>query len=421
MASNFNHVISMNPEFPALRPVHPFPARMAPSIFRQRLCVQKKPMCVLDPMAGSGTAVVAARLHGHKAIGFDTDPLALLIARTWSSDIDPARLRIEARTVLAIATDHFHNVTLKEAYPANADGETRAFVRFWFDGMSRRQLAALSIAVAQVKNPTERNFFWCALSRLIITKQAGASLAMDVSHSRPHKVYRTAPIKPLKKFLYAVEAVLKGSPFSNGQDLPQATVQQADARTLPLGDETVDLVITSPPYLNAIDYLRGHKFSLVWMGYSLEQIRNLRSQNVGTERSLKSVLQDEYVRIAMKAMGDTGELSERLRGMLARYIFDMNAVLAEISRVLKPRAEMVLVVGDSTIRGVVIRNSLALTNLGRANGLTLRSSCRRPLQENRRYLPPPGKKDSGKLLRSRMREEVILTFAKTSRAGTGAP
>jgi len=404
---------TMQTESLSLHPVHPFPARMAPSIVQRRLGATNRPISVLDPMSGSGTTIVAARLCGHRAIGFDTDPLAILIAETWSSDIDPARLRIEARRALTDAADRYHYLTQSEAYPADADDETRAFVRFWFDGMNRRQLAALSIAISQVKNPIDRNSLWCAFSRLIITKQAGASLAMDVSHSRPHKVYDIAPVKPLKGFLHAVDAVLKGSPFSNGPEFPKATVRRADARKLPLGDETVDLVITSPPYLNAIDYLRGHKFSLVWMGYKLGQIRGLRSENVGTERSLRSPVNDEHVRIAMKEMGDTGKLSERLRGMLARYVCDMNLVLAEISRVLRPRAETVLVVGDSTIRGVFVQNSRALTHLSRANGLTPVSTCRRPLLENRRYLPPPQKTMAGDQLGGRMREEVILTFRKS--------
>src|ERR1035441_7591693 len=118
----------------SIHPVHPFPARMAPSIVQERLGTSSKGLLVLDPMSGSGTTIVTARLRGHHAIGFDTDPLAILIANTWSSDIDPIRLRLEARRVLTNATERFHNLALKEAYPPNADIETRAFVRFWFDG-----------------------------------------------------------------------------------------------------------------------------------------------------------------------------------------------------------------------------------------------------------------------------------------------
>ena len=389
---------------------------MAPSIIRRRLSNLKKPMRILDPMAGSGTTVVAARLNGHQAVGFDTDPLALLIARTWSSSVSPEALRIQAKKVLDSAQKTYRNLTPADAYPQKADDETRAFIRFWFDQTARRQLTALSRAISRVNDSTKRRFLWSAFSRMIITKQAGASLAMDVSHSRPHKTYKVAPLRPLERFLVAVDAVLRASPFSSGKVLPRAVIKKADARKLPLNNGSIDLVVTSPPYLNAIDYLRGHKFSLVWMGHSIEEIRHLRSQSIGTECSVASARNANRTSFAIRKMGKTDQLPERSRGMLARYVNDMNTVMAEIHRVLTQKGEAVVVVGDSTIKGVFVRNSRALAYLGRANGLMLRSVRRRRLLENRRYLPPPESKASGKLLRSRMREEVILTFGKNLEA-----
>jgi SAM-dependent methyltransferase len=395
----------------SLRPIHPFPARMAPSIIQRRLKSQKA-MCVLDPMAGSGTTIVAARLYGHRALGFDTDPLALLIARAWSSDVDLQNLRSRATKILIKARKRYQTIPLGAAYPQKADPETRAFIRFWFDPTNRRQLTALSDAILTVKDLTERTFLWSSFSRLIVTKDAGASLAIDVSHSRPHRAYTIAPVRPFDRFPSAVDTVLRASHFSSGQNLPSAVINRGDARNLPLPDKSVDLVITSPPYLNAIDYLRGHKLSLVWMGHRIREIRDLRSQNIGTESSVRSMVNADYVRSALKTMGDLEKLSGRSQGMLSQYVHDMNSVLAEISRVLKHHGEAVIVVGNSTIRGIFIKNSRALTYLARANGLTLTATRRRRLLENRRYLPPPGNKISGKLLRSRMREEVILTFAK---------
>jgi SAM-dependent methyltransferase len=402
----------MGTNFSALRPIHPFPARMAPSIVWRRLHAWKKPVRVLDPMAGSGTTIVAGRLCGHHTLGFDTDPLALLIARAWSCDIDPERIRKQAEHVLASAKDQYRRLKPGDAYPFQADDETRAFLRFWFDVTNRRQLTALARAISAADHWSDRCLLWCALSRLVITKQAGASLAMDVSHSRPHRVFEVAPIRPLERFLLSVNAVLRGCPFSDEKDLPRPTVRKGDARKLPLGDETVDVVITSPPYLNAIDYLRGHKFSLVWMGHRVSDIRSIRSQNVGAERSSGSLPNNSQLHRAFQAMGEIEHLSTRFQGMLARYVRDMNAVFAEIGRVLKKNGEAVLVVGNSMLRGVFLKNSRALTSLGEANGLVLIATRRRPLLENRRYLPPPGRRISGKQLRSRMREEVVLRFSK---------
>ena len=185
-------------------------------------------------MAGSGTTVVASRLHGHRAVGFDTDPLALLIAKAWSSDINPDRLRLLAKNVLNNAMRYYRSITAGRAYPKHADEETRAFIRFWFDPTNRRQLAALSTSISSVHDAGAQAVLWCAFSRMIITKDAGVSLAMDVSHSRPHKVYDIAPVTPFARFPLAVEQILRASHFSEGEKLPKAAIRRGDARNIPL-------------------------------------------------------------------------------------------------------------------------------------------------------------------------------------------
>jgi SAM-dependent methyltransferase len=371
-------------------------------------------------MVGSSTTIVAARLCGHQAFGFDTDPLALLIARAWSSDIDPVRLRLLATRTLDDARRRYRSLSAERAYPKHANSETRAFVRYWFDRTSRRQLTAFSATIMNVDDPNARAILWCAFSRMIITKGAGVSLAIDVSHSRPHRAYEIAPVKPFERFLPAVERVLRSSHFSSGQKLPAADIRRGDARNIPLKDGMADLVITSPPYLNAIDYLRGHKLSLVWMGHQIDELRELRSTNIGSERFHGSVPTMNYRDTAEKLVSNFTSLPSRSQLMLIQYFCDMDRVLAEISRILKRSGKALVVVGNSTIRGIFINNSKVLTRLAKANGLGLASMRKRKLEESKRYLPPPGNVTSGVTLRSRMNEEVILTFQKLSVATRGA-
>lgn len=398
-----------------IRPIHPFPARMAPSIVWDCLPNSDRPLKVLDPMSGSGTTLVCARAKGHHAMGCDTDPLALLIARTWCLDIDPEKANYRAVIVLERAKTLANQLNYENAYPKRTDEETRRFINFWFDNKNRRQLTALSVCIARVKSESERALLWCAFSRLIITKSVGVSLAMDVSHSRPHKVYQTAPICPFDKYLNVVSSVIKNSPFQIGdkykRSKPPADFRTGDARCLPVKSNSIDMIITSPPYLNAIDYLRGHKLSLVWMGYSIENIRRLRSENIGSETSDHPQLEKSILK-AMRAMGKFTVLTNRQIGMLNRYAYDMNKVLRECARVLKKNGRAVFVVGDSSLRGVFIKNSDGLTKLATNHGFSLISRTVRPIAENRRYLPPPNSQGSGRQLQRRMREEVILKFRK---------
>src|SRR5260370_34507356 len=176
-------------------PVHPFPARMAPGIALNAMS-RIEPCRVLDPMLGSGTVLAVARAHGHRGIGLALDPLAILISRVWTTACDVEELRDRAHEVLIRARGDFKNIAVGEAFPGDADEETRDFVRYWFDGYARRQLASLSSQIQSIQCAATRDVLWCACSRLIISKQSGASRALDLSHSRPHRAFDTAPEKP---------------------------------------------------------------------------------------------------------------------------------------------------------------------------------------------------------------------------------
>jgi SAM-dependent methyltransferase len=403
----------IKPMTKAIKPIHPFPARMAAEFVLKELSNSPPRMRVLDPMAGSGTTLVAAKMHGHEAIGFDRDPLAVLIASAWASDVDVAATLKKAEQVLIRAKERAGKIGHRDAYPRGASTETREFVRYWFDTGNRKQLAALADSISHTHDEQIKRLLWCAFSKLIITKQSGVSLAIDISHSRPHKFYTTAPIKALDHFARAVLQITKAAPFTDSQHcLPEARVQNADARKLPLPADSVDIVMTSPPYLNAIDYVRGHKLSLVWMGYDVRELRVLRSTNVGAEISAAAAHADEATETIMREMCDGNELTSRSQGMLRRYVRDLREVVSESFRVLRPGGKAIYVMGNCNLRDTFIENSKCLTILAKESGFIVCSSRKRPLAENRRYLPPPGKRGSGHALRKRMREEVILTLVK---------
>lgn len=310
------------------------------------------------------------------------------------------------------AKNKVEKIAQRDAYPRGASEETKDFVRYWFDVTNRRQLAALAESISRVHEEGVKRLLWCAFSRLIITKQSGVSLAMDISHSRPHKSYTKAPINAFDHFQRAVKQITKAAPFTGQGHLPRATVKNADARKLPLGDESVDLIITSPPYLNAIDYLRGHKFSLIWMGHDVLDVRELRSTNVGAEVSDTATGADKATEVVMQNMCDGDELEGRNAGMVRRYIRDLRQVIQQNFRMLRSGGKAVYVVGNCNLRNTFIENSTCVTDLAREVGFEVHSMRKRPLPQNRRYLPPPGKRGAGAALHKRMREEVILTLTK---------
>jgi tRNA G10 N-methylase Trm11 len=396
-----------------LRTIHPFPARMAPELALNALHSLPPNSVVLDPMAGSGTVLRQAVELGHRAIGFDLDPLAVLMSKVWTTPIDD---QVVGR-IASSAIEEARTVDLRSSkLPwVQTDKETANFIDYWFAAPQRRDLQRLSFVLhqrAQTKlAPKERaalDVMRIALSRIIVTKEQVASLARDTSHSRPHKVAETSSVNVFDAYSRSLEQLrkrLKDEPPVRG-----ATVSHGDARKLSLADSSVDAVITSPPYLNAIDYLRGHRMSLVWLGHRLPDLRQIRATSIGAERAGDPLAGKDAMLATKKvaaAMLRSGQLPANYASMVQRYAYDLICMASEIRRVLKPGAQATFVVGNSCLKGAFIKNSRGVATASVLAGLRKVSEFERELPASNRYLPMPSDGALGK----RMRTEAVLTFS----------
>lgn len=376
--------------------VHPFPARMAPELVEQQLDGFKGHRVVLDPMMGSGSFIIAAARRGHFAIGVDSDPLTHVIARTAAGCYDASLVIEEASRIVK-------RIKSGATVDPEFDPETDEFVDFWFDKKARRSLGSIAHGIDEAAQDIQAPL-WCAFSRLIITKDSGASRARDVSHSRPHRTREFASFDPLDRFEKSAQVVVQRA----AQDVVTGSLStiRGDARNLPLPAECVNGVMTSPPYLTAIDYLRGHRMSLVWMGYTVKDLRRLRSENIGSERgaNVETRLAD------IIASSVDGVLPDRKLRTINRYVGDLEKTLGEIYRVLRPGGFATLVVANSMHSSIPVSAEIIVSGLAKMSGFRLASRFERILPTNRRYLPPPGRGEGN--LDRRMHAEVILKFAK---------
>lgn len=389
-----------------LKPIHPFPARMAPEIALAECEKLPSKSLVLDPMCGSGTTLRMAIESGIQAIGSDLDPMAVLIAGVNTTPIDAEEAMKAAMQVVQEA----EKLVLEDIYLPwiDDDPETQKFIEFWFARKQINDLRRLMMIISYDYGGSTQAFLKVAVSRLIITKEKGASLARDTSHSRPHRVTLTNEYAVFPNFIKSTKLLASRLPSSN---TGSAIVSRADARNLHVPDAQVDMVITSPPYLNAIDYMRGHKLALVWLGYKLADLRTVRSTSIGAERRPDNAISDEVLKSLMQKMDFYEQLASKEKGMFDRYVLDMLALMKEVSRVLKPKGSAVMVVGNSCLKGIFIKNTLAVTIAAELAGLHLVSENERELPANRRYLPPPSSENTSTLT-NRMRTEAILTFGK---------
>jgi DNA modification methylase len=191
-----------------------------------------------------------------------------------------------------------------------------------------------------------------------------------------------------------------------------STVQIGDARKTNLSANSIDAIISSPPYLNAIDYMRGHKLSLVWLGHKIAHLRSIRSSSVGSESGEPAT---RIVPEALKFLDDStwySALDTRMQAIVRRYSNDAWDVSKEYSRVLRSGGTMTLVIGNSTVRGVYVPNDSIFESACLQNGFVLKCKSEREIPSNRRYLPVSGM-GKGNALFQRMRKESIVTFVKS--------
>jgi 23S rRNA G2445 N2-methylase RlmL len=383
---------------------------MAPELAISELRHLPKGSRVLDPMAGSGTVLRHAAALGHTAIGRDLDPLAVLMARVWNTPFDGDKLQRRLRSIQKRANELPAEVDLPWI---DEDEETKAFVDYWFAKRQQAPLRKIAFVLADLARrkrtrDAELDILRIALSRIIITKNQGASLARDTSHSRPHRVALESDYDIWAGFEQSVRRVHD----ILGQSPPQGGVEIAtgDARDLDLANSSVDLVLTSPPYLNAIDYMRGHRMSLVWLGHSLGSLRTIRSTSIGAERGPDTCLTPSTFDEITNNMCANADLAARHAAMIARYAEDVYRMMLEVSRVLKDTGRAVLIVGNSCLKGSFIKNSAGVTRAGKMAGLKLVHEVERDLPNQNRYLPMPPQSHAP--LGGRMRTESILTFVR---------
>jgi len=387
------------------RHLHPFPARMAPEVALDKIQLLTEPGdTVLDPMCGSGIVVRVAVDQNRKGIGADLDPLAVIITRAtcipeWSTDLHSRALEVVRNAK--------RRSSILPSWIAS-DPATAAFVEYWFGPEQIPDLARLARVLAD--RPRRDDALRVALSRLIVTKESTASLARDTSHSRPHRVRLSNDFDVFDGYLRAAERLESLAAPARGA--PRTSVRRADARQLHHVDTaSVDLVVTSPPYLNAIDYLRGHRLSLVWLGWTVGELRELRGSTIGAERSLPRETENTR-KLASNAVPRFADLTGRQQGMVTRFARDMDRLCATIGRVVRPGGHVVFVVADSQLGGIPIENSSVCSVAAGSHGFEMLKRQRRPIPAHHRYLPPPG--NDGGALSQRMREEIIFTFRRTS-------
>src|ERR1041384_3338273 len=405
--------------------LHAYAAKCPPQLVAYGLEHYSNPgETILDPMAGSGTTLVEARLWGRHAIGYDVDPLARLIAQVKSRQVHDSQIEVIYDLIVPRATADVSALRGRTTAALRARATPPDFPNLdkWFEPTVAAALAVLSYHIRRTPMPAHvRNFFWVAFSSLILAKTSVAN-ARDIIHSRHHYWEHEQTPDVLSRFATRVRQMRRQ--MADFRARCRATVQATnteaklgDARSLRMRSETVDLVFTSPPYATALDYSRAHFLAVAWLRHALNinlpDYRALGAVYIGSERGRTEREFTLNPRLAqfertVSVLTRMAENSARQASHLQRYFADMHRVFRQTARVLKHKRHAIIVVCPSHIRKVHVPTHEVFVELARAHQLKLENRFERTISVRRRILPYMQERFG-----QRMETEHVLVFQKT--------
>ncbi|MFX0135555.1 MAG: DNA methyltransferase [Candidatus Hodarchaeota archaeon] len=350
--------------------IHSYPGKLIhhiPNYFISRF--SEKGDTVLDTFCGTGTVLAEARLNSRNSYGIEINPLSCLISRVKTTPLDTIKLRNESIKL-------FYEF---EKLDGNIAFHKFPNIYFWFDRERINGLSKFLHLLNFIEDKKFKEFFQVCLSSII----------RKVSYADP----RISPAVKSKKRLESIEHYGLPSVMESFKEAVNLNIEriekfsrkcdwncfveikESDAREIKLENNRIDLVITSPPYINAQKYIRSTKLEIFWLGLLNEdEITKLDSDLVGTEKVFAesyNFLHNTGYNLADQIISTIYNKDHRRAYIAYKFYVDMNKVFGEIFRVLKEEKYFVLIIGNNTIKGINVPNQEILAEIAINNGFTI--------------------------------------------------
>jgi tRNA G10 N-methylase Trm11 len=266
--------------------IYPYKGKFHPQMIRALLNIigLKSGDTVLDPFIGSGTTAIEAQLLGINCIGIDISPLCVLQSKVKTESI----------------------CAFKEIVNMKAEILKHAEVNLFND-------KTIDSVIDEIEDEKVKNFF---LMAKLVAISDNTRRRKDITKSFARNL--ELMIASVKDYVEIVEQL--------NLKLGKVDIREGDARALDLGNESVDGIITSPPYSIALDYVQNDAHALKSLGFEPRELRE-------------------------KFIGVRGKNREKIE----LYNEDMKMSLREMYRVLKPGKYAVLIIGNAKYQGKEIK------------------------------------------------------------------
>ncbi len=335
---------------------------------------------VLDPFMGSGTTAIEASRHASQVFGVEIDPYARLIATvstTRYSQVELVELGALIQQILDAESGLSPNDNL---LPELAN------IEYWFDEKNYSDLLKLKTAITDLaKTKKQSDFLMTAFGDIIraCSKAERQSLKPYISKrftKTPKAVFQEfARIAP--KYINAVSGNI-----DNASDGIQWVGDDATNFEL---EGAVDVAITSPPYINSMDYTRCIKLESAWIGTANDStIKSVRKGQLGENARRHLVMKsDSIVKLCIASFNELEEIDSTRFQTAVAFFEDMKNNLSSVKRALKPGGKYFIIIGNSKIRGIQIPTHEIIAKIALELGFAWESYFHYRIKDHRTSIP----------------------------------
>lgn len=324
---------------------HPYAAKFIPQLPKEMITrLSEENDTVYDPFCGCGTTLVEAKLLNRKSIGVDSNPIAVLTTKVKTTKLSQTELQ-QVLNVLNKAKKRVYNLYSTDKNRLSFYFEDNHHKKdkeinlpefhnrdHWFQKNVISEIAIIKEEIEGLDSEKLKNFLLLGLSSIIVqvsnqeSETRYASKNKNIQNIQTYNTFRS-------KIKVMDARIRKFAVVASNQE---ANTYLSDARyTDFIDDNSVDLIVTSPPYPNTYDYYLYHKLRMYILGYDVVSVRE---NEIGSRNKHSSQKRD-----------------------ISDFVKDMIMCFKQFSRVLKANKFFVIVIGDSIIANQFI-DAYDLTN-----------------------------------------------------------
>jgi DNA modification methylase len=344
-----------NEEEHKIHRIHSYPAKFPAFLTTKALeywsnISNKQPNRIADIFCGCGTTAFEAKRNSINFWGCDISPVATLIAKTKSRKYQLGRLQKYFDSII----NEYSSSKIQDVFDFAPDR-----LKYWYFKDQYNELSHLKEKILSVipENSDYRLFFLCGFSNIL--KATSRWLTKSI---KPQIDPIKKPSKVIDAFKEQINIMLRANNDIENLSNVESDILTgnflADSWDIP----SIDMIITSPPYVTSYEYADLHQLSSLWLGF-VDDYRELRSGSIG------SLHHDYNFNKELKRLNTTGlkivnllldQYKSKARAV-AKYFLDMQSVAKKAYSILNNNGSALFVIGNTEYKSIRIDNAKHLT------------------------------------------------------------